>query len=98
MDGSFQAGPHFGKVFGGEALVVAEAAEQRFVWAHLIGSLQPHSFAHAARQDSVHVGDRRNDAGNEVVLEFENHFGTKRTLIGFSPQLRACGGIDELHR
>jgi hypothetical protein len=98
LDGPFQTGPYFGKVLGGEPLVVAEAAQQSFVWAHLIGSLQPHHFAHTARQNSVHVGDGGDDPWYELVLQFEHCFGAKDAFIVLSPKMSARNCVYQLHR
>jgi hypothetical protein len=45
----------------------------------------------------VHVGNRRNDPRNEVVLQLENRLRTEIAFVVFRPQMSAGRGIDELH-
>src|SRR5262249_28214899 len=89
LNGPFQTGCYFGKVFRGEALVVAEATQQCFVWAHLIGSLQPNHFAHAARKNSMDVGNGGDDPRHEFVLQIKESFRAEGAFISIGPEMSA---------
>ena len=47
-------------------------------------------------QDAVAVGDRRDDAGGDVVLRRKNGRCLEVPIIGLGPKLRSRLGVDEL--
>ena len=85
----FQTRSRRGKLFYGGELEVTEAAQDGFVGAQLLGRAAANSFTHAPGQDAVHVGDRRDDPRNQLVLELENGFRAERALVVLGPEMRA---------
>ena len=60
-----------------DVLEVGKAAEQSFVGSQLVRVSVAQRLAHAVRQNAMRVGDGRDDARDEVVLQFEDGFGLK---------------------
>ena len=94
----FQAGPRSGELLGGDPLQVAEAAQHGLVGAQLLGGAAAHGLAHAPGQNSVHVGDRRNDPRNQVVLQLEDRLRAEGAFVVLGPEMSAGDRVHELHR
>src|SRR5438874_13492605 len=60
LNSSLQADPGGGMLIGGEALVIAEAAQDRLVGAELFGGLASERLAHAMSHTSVVIGNGLN--------------------------------------
>ena len=98
LDGALQIVAGHDVLFGGDALEISKAVQQRFVGRELIGAFRADRFAHAVRQHAVRIGDGRNDARDQVVLQLENRFGAERAIVSLGPQMRSGIGVDQLHR
>ena len=46
----------------------------------------------------MHVGDRRDDPRNQLVLQLENRFRAESALVVLGPEMSAGHRIHELHR
>ena len=78
LNGTLEASQRRGMFFCGEAREVREAAKNRFVWGQLAGIAAAKRFAHGVRQHAIRVGNGRDDAGDEVILQRENVFLPER--------------------
>ena len=85
-------------LFGADADHLREAPEDGLVGSQRVGTLAPERLAHAVRQDAVRVGDRRDDPGNEIVLEREDLVRVERPVVGLGPEVRAGNRVDQLDR
>ena len=97
FDGPLEDRPCRGVLLGRDARVVAERAQQRLVRTELVDGLAPHRLAHAAGQDSVPVGDRGDDPGNEIVLQLEDRVGVEGAVVGLRPQVGAGACVHQLN-
>lgn len=97
LDGALQVVPRHDVLLRRDPLEITKAVEQRLVGSQLIGALAAHSFAHAVRQNTVGIGDRGNDARDDVTLQLENG-RAKGAIIGLGPQMRSGIRVHELHR
>ena len=98
VDRPFQHVPHLRMLVGGDAFVVAKTSQHRLVRAQLIEVLLPEHLADAVREHAVRVRDSRDDAGNEIVLQLEDHLGTEGAVVGLRPQMCARARVHQLHR
>src|ERR1700691_4767983 len=98
LDGPFQAGPRRGVLIGGEALVVADAAQNCLVRGQLVGALAPKSFAHASRQNTIPVGDRGDNPRNNLVLKLESRFRFEGAVVSLGPEMGSGVRVYKLHR
>jgi hypothetical protein len=88
-----------GSVFGWrEPREVREAAQHRLVRRQLFGIFDSQRLAHRARQNSVGVGNSRNDPWHQVILQREDFLPAKHSIIRFRPHMSAGGAIHEMHR
>ena len=83
--------------FRRDALHVAKGAQHGFVGTQLLIGLAAERLAHAAGQNAVHVGNRRDDPGNQIVLQLEDRLGTEGAFEAFGPEMSAAQRIDELN-
>ena len=67
-DGPFQNPSHARMFFRRDSFHVAKGAQHRFVRTQLFIGLAAERLAHAAGQNAVHVGNRRDDPRNQIVL------------------------------
>ena len=81
----------------GHAFVQAEDPEHGLVGGEFVVALLPDRRADASRQDAVLVGDGRNDARDELILQGEDLFRAKGAVEGLRPEVRPARGVDELH-
>ena len=77
---------------------VGKAAQHGFIWSQLLCCLVPNGLTHALGQDSLRVADRRDNLGNDVVLQLKHLLRLERTVVALGPKLHAVSGIHQLCR
>ena len=96
LDREFEARAHRRVLFYTEVGDVAEAAQDGFVGSERLRCFAAERFRHGVQQDTMHIRDRRDDARRQIILQRENVFRTKRTIIRLGPQMSSTVCVDKL--
>jgi hypothetical protein len=91
-----QGPSHFGVEAGQRMPLEHPAAEDRLTRAELLHGELPQCLHHRSRQDAGFVGDRRDDAIRDVVLDGEEVGALERLVVGVRPQVRTASGVHEV--
>ena len=97
-NGALQNTAHDGMFLGPDARKITEGAEHGLVRRQGIFALAAQHLAHAARQNAVLIGDRGDDARDEIVLQIEDRLGSESALIRLRPEMRSGDRVRQLHR
>ena len=98
LDRQLEAVPRGGELLDGHPIEVAEAAQHGLVGTQILRRAAAYGLTHAARQNPVHVRDRRNDPRNQVVLKLEDGLRAEGALVALGPEMGAGDRVHELDR
>src|SRR5580658_7996706 len=94
---SLQNVAHRNALLGCEPAEITEGTKHGLMWCQIIVAFAAQSFTHGTGQDPVLVRNGGDDAGNQIILQFEERFRSERALIRFRPQMRSGNTVYQLY-